>query len=274
MAALFLAGSAAILCAQDANSTNDNDSNAVTAPEEHSASVTNIQSSGIRMSLPGGFAMETSTARTNVLSVSNSSPAAKTKQNKSFDDGAIRIDDTGIHVAGGNGSPPVDISWGKLSQPTRLRRSTDATGLAAILSPFIFSFGFPLAIIALVFYFRHRQNQMMHETVRAMIDKGIPITPEVLAGLNARNRRMNSQGRLDCGRPRNRHLLPGLILTGLGLALTGLHPWHAGTGGKIILFIGLAFLVVWLVERFQNGNGERGVNTERKQNDDQQPPKI
>ena len=150
----------------------------------------------------------------------------------------------------------------------------DLIGLAAVVGPFFVAFALPVAIIAIIFFSKHRRNKMMHETIRAMVDKGMPVTPEVIAGLNAKGLKVDVQGKFDNRRPRNKHLLPALILIGVGLALTGFHPWHAGTGGKIVLFIGLAFLIVWLVEKKQNGNYEQSVNTERKQDYDQQPPKI
>jgi hypothetical protein len=153
--------------------------------------------------------------------------------------------------------------------------------LAGILSPFIFTFSITVVILVIIFYSRHRQNKLMHETIRAMLDKGMPVTPEVIAGLKGKQSYgedlsgVNSSGQMFPRRQRmrNRHLLPALILIGVGLAMTGLHPWHAGTGGKIVLFIGVAFFIVWFVERKQNGNYDNSVNVERKQND-QQPPKI
>ncbi len=135
---------------------------------------------------------------------------------------------------------------------------------------------------------------MMHETIHAIVDKGIPVTPEMIASLGGkRSFGEEFYGKQGAGNPydqnyparqrtRNRHLLPALILIGVGLALTGFHPWHAGIGGKIVLFIGLAFLIVWLVERKQYGNYERNITmtkegvqmTEKRQDNDQQPPKI
>lgn len=139
--------------------------------------------------------------------------------------------------------------------------------LASKISPFIMA----VTIILIVYYFRHRRNKMVHETLRAMIEKGLPITPELLAGLGGKNSFSgNPFDQLFPGRQqgRNRHLLPGLILIGVGLALTGFQPEHSGPGSLIILFIGLAFLIVWIVERKQN------VNDNKKREDSQQPPKV
>src|SRR5205814_2609855 len=82
----------------------------------------------------------------------------------------VRIDNTGIHVGG---SDPVDINmpnWGNRVGP-----------LIPIVA-IVFTFGSPVAVLGLFFYFRYRRNRMMHETLRAMVEKGVPIPPELLAG--------------------------------------------------------------------------------------------
>jgi len=139
----------------------------------------------------------------------------------------VQIDETGIHVGGQN---PVNIHPGK--------KGFDVVPIVAILGVF----GMPVAIVGLVFYFIYRRNKMMHETLRAMIEKGMPVTPELLADLKATGYKTKSQSR-------NHRLLPGLVLTGLGTALLISHPGYHHSGGWILLFIGVAFLIVWAVER-------------------------
>ena len=196
--------------------------------------------------------------------------------------GSVRVESNGIHIGGNNGSPPVDINWGNSSDILKPTFGKTIIALTAILSPFIAIFGLPAAVIFTVFYFRHRKDKMTHETVRAMVERGIPVTPELIAGLNPKGVNVNIQGKLDHGRPRNRHLLPGLILIGIGLGLTVTHPSHVGPASLIILLVGLAFLIAWMVERKENRPDERSINipkvgnqqTERKPDSDQQPPKI
>jgi hypothetical protein len=227
VAVVLFAMSAALLLAQ--NPTNASNSNAVTAQEEPSATVTNT------------------------LSISNSIPITGTKHTKS-PDGAVRIDSTGIHVGG---RQPVDITWQNPNGMESLGFGSfgkTLVALAAILCPFIFAFGLPVVLLVAIFYFRHRRNKMVHETVRAMIEKGMPISPELITQLASQSRG-NGSGRQYY---RSRRLLPGLVLTGVGLALLITGHWHS-KGGLIVLFIGLAFLLVWLIER--------------NQSDDQQPPK-
>jgi hypothetical protein len=146
----------------------------------------------------------------------------------------VRVDETGVHIGGPN---PVDIN-----APAFLRHregGMDVTGIIAILS----TFGMPVLIILIVFYTKHRRNRMAHETLRAMIDKGMPITPELVAEIRSKG---PSAGGLYP--QRGNRLFPGLVLVGIGAAL--LLAGHGDTkGGLIVLFIGLAFLVAWAVER-------------------------
>jgi hypothetical protein len=117
----------------------------------------------------------------------------------------------------------------------------------------IMPFIFPVAIIAVIFFFKHRRNKLAHETLRIMIEKGAPVTPEVIAALRGKD------GQDKNGSPtggKTGLLLAGLILAGVGIGVIAV----AGKPGLIVLFIGVAFLVVWLVER--------------KNNNDAQPPKT
>ena len=89
----------------------------------------------------------------------------------------VRIDETGIHVGGPN---PVDINAPGIAHghgefATRVLQNL--TGMLAIMG----TFGMPVALLLIIFYFKHRRNRMAHETLRAMIDKGMPITPELVA---------------------------------------------------------------------------------------------
>jgi hypothetical protein len=109
-------------------------------------------------------------------------------------------------------------------------------------------FGIPVAIVAIVMCFKHRRNKLAHETLRAMIEKGMPITPELVAELRYR-----------CGYgpmqnlTRGGSLFPGLVLAGIGTALL-VSGSGQSKGGWVVLFIGVAFLIVWLVERQNQGN--------------------
>jgi hypothetical protein len=105
----------------------------------------------------------------------------------------------------------------------------------------------PIAIVALSLYFRHRKNIVLHETVRTMVEKGVPIPPEMFKNTGTE---CTDSGRAD--RPRN-DLRKGLILLGIGIGVVML----AGKAGYIILFLGVAFVVASFFEK----------------NSDNQPPK-
>ena len=151
----------------------------------------------------------------------------------------VRIDESGVHIGGPN---PADIQV-----PLYLRHREErmnVEGIIAILSPFVMV----VAIVALSGYFAYRRNRMAHETVRAMIDKGMPVTPELVAQLRSKRWRDGN------GWSGSNRLLPGLVMAGIGTALLLSGSGGDRKGGWIVLFIGLAFLVVWAVERKNPNN--------------------
>jgi hypothetical protein len=94
----------------------------------------------------------------------------------------------------------------------------------------------PVAVVAIIFYTIHRRNLMTHETLRAMIDKGIPLTPEVIASIKPRIA-VSDRSRRD--------LRSGIILTAIGVGLL----LFVGKPGYIVLFLGVAFLVLSAIDR-------------------------
>jgi Flp pilus assembly protein TadB len=190
---------------------------------------------------------------TNDSSASNAVAATETshkrKMSSDADHPPVRIDGTGVHVGGVN---PVDIAV-----PDFVRYGGGGGFVAilamlvpivAILAPFIFI----VAVVGIKFYFGHRRSRMLHETLRAMVDKGVPITPELIAQLKGGSFKGGSSKGSKTGGLRS-GLLPGLVLTGVGTALLITGPGHS-TWGWIVLFIGVAFLIVWFVERKNQNN--------------------
>jgi hypothetical protein len=112
-----------------------------------------------------------------------------------------------------------------------------------ILVPICF-FGATVGIVALVVGLRLKRNKLLHETMRAMIDKGQPIPPELLQPPTPKRRPKSDLRR-------------GLVLAGIGVGLT---VWLALDGGNkwalglIPLLMGLGFLVTWKVEQNKNGD--------------------
>jgi hypothetical protein len=186
-------------------------------------------------------------AVTNSAPASNAVAVAATKAHKpSSESSPVRIDSSGIHIGGEN---PVDINIPNIPKLSLL------PAVLALLIPFA-PFVMIIAIVAIMFYCINRRNKMVHETMRAMIEKGVPITPELIAQLRNKPSRFSSQSGQQVGRSRHRHLLPGLILIGVGTALLISYPGHHSSGGWIVLFIGVAFLIVWAVERKDKNNDQ------------------
>ena len=44
----------------------------------------------------------------------------------------------------------------------------------------VFGLGMPALVVYLVLHFRHRRQELLHETVQRMADRGLPIPPELL----------------------------------------------------------------------------------------------
>jgi hypothetical protein len=151
----------------------------------------------------------------------------------------IVVDPSGIRIGDERG---INIGLG----PTNGRVGWFAQfiGLIAVLSPFVTL----IAIFAIVLHFRHRRRVILHETLRAMVEKGQPIPPELLAG---------GADVSNGGRRRSPHgdLRGGLVLVSLGAALFYLQ----GKWGLIPFAIGLALLIVSALERWEKS--KQGTNS-------------
>jgi hypothetical protein len=142
---------------------------------------------------------------------------------------SVRIDNTGIHVGG---EDPVDINVPNFGGPSGFLGS-----LLPIISV-LAVFGMPVAIVGFALYFKHRRNRMLHETLRAMVEKGVPIPPELMAGGGVATTTSPSVARRG-----NNDLRAGLVLMGVGGGLFLV----AGKVGFISLFIGLALILSWFI---------------------------
>ena len=125
--------------------------------------------------------------------------------------------------------------------PTSVFRHLIET-VAQELVPLAF-FGMIVTIVGLGLFAAHRKNRMLHETIRAMVEKGQPIPPELLNPDKRSHKAGNDMGR-------------GLTLVGLGLGLMiflyvqNNHNWAVG---MIPMLMGIAFLIAWKFRTKQSG---------------------
>lgn len=135
--------------------------------------------------------------------------------------------------------------------------------IGGIAQSFIFWFFILLLVLGLSIgprYIRSRERQKLYDLMRASVDRGQPLPPELVATLTA-----DTEPPVSRGADADMRRAVVLIAVGLGLAMFGgLLGWGislasplggAITGGIIAGcgaipgFIGLAFLILWLVGR-------------------------
>ena len=95
-------------------------------------------------------------------------------------------------------------------------------------------FGLPVFMVAIVLYYKHRKQQMTHETILRLAEKGVPVPPELLLA----------------PRERNSGLRGGLVLIalGIGLSVYFLERGREWSIGLIPGLMGVALLIAWAIE--------------------------
>jgi len=93
--------------------------------------------------------------------------------------------------------------------------------------------------------FRQQRNKMMQETVRLMLEKGAPVTPEIITALKSKDRARSGVDPFG-------YLAWGLILVAVGSGLLMM----CVRAGWIVILIGAAYLILWVVERLSSRNGQ------------------
>lgn len=177
------------------------------------------------------------------MQAQNDAPAKSADQTlaaRPDDNPPVRIDDTGVHVGGDN---PVDINV-----------PGHGVGMGGFVRPLlpivsiIAVFGMPVAVVGIILYFVYRRNRLLHETLRAMVEKGVPIPPELMSW------RGISSAKATGIEPRGmKDLRSGLILIAIGtgmLLIKGMG--FVNRLGLIPFFIGVALIVVWLIGMIVN----------------------
>lgn len=107
------------------------------------------------------------------------------------------------------------------------------------------SFVFVVILMAIILSFRAYQYRQLHKTIALAIEKGTPISPEMMAQLTRSNSRFGNGTPLEL-------LRKGLMWSLIGIALLVFlwvqksHQWAAGF---FPLAIGIAYLIVWKVQK-------------------------
>jgi hypothetical protein len=179
---------------------------------------------------------DTNDTKTNTAAIAAPPPPAapEAPAPSSPDHPVVGVDSSGIYVGGPN---PVHVNMPNFSDARIGGDGITLIALVSVVAPFLFVF----LIITAFLFARYRRNRILHETLRVMIEKGVPIPPELIMPQGARVRLRTVSD-----------LRNGLILLaiGAGLILVSHGKW-SGTG-LIVVFIGTAFLVTWFVERREN----------------------
>lgn len=101
-------------------------------------------------------------------------------------------------------------------------------------------FGTPIMLVAAVLYASYRKRRLMHNTIDQYVTSGRDIPPEVLQSLHQQVTPGNNLNR-------------GLVMTGAGLGVIAcflvMGTKEAAALGLIPLFIGLAQLLIWKLEK-------------------------
>jgi hypothetical protein len=114
---------------------------------------------------------------------------------------------------------------------------TVVTELAEVLVPIAF-FGTVVLVVGGLFYLRYRQKVSLHNTIRALVEKGIDIPPALLTPAPPPVRRRSDLRR-------------GVFWVAFGTGLVAFFLGEARDAwglGLIPLFIGVAYLIVWKIE--------------------------
>jgi hypothetical protein len=95
-------------------------------------------------------------------------------------------------------------------------------------------FGLPVALVAIILYYKHRRQRMVHETIARLAERGLPVPPELIDP------------------PRRGHsgLRGGMVLLALGIALSiFMDEMHGSWSiGLIPGLMGLALILAWWIE--------------------------
>jgi hypothetical protein len=96
------------------------------------------------------------------------------------------------------------------------------------------AFGLPVVLVSVILYYKHLKLKLTHETVKGLVEKGLPVPPQLL----------------DPPRRGHSELRGGLVLVAMGIALA-IFFWDRGGPWSIGLIpglMGVALLIAWRME--------------------------
>ncbi len=118
----------------------------------------------------------------------------------------------------------------------------EASETLVAITGMLVTFGLPVAIVAIILFYKHRKQRMTHETIARLAEKGLPIPPQLFEPPPDRSRA---------------GLKSGLVLLALGLGLSIFFLLEGGEWsiGLIPGLMGLALLVSWKIEQRRDEPG-------------------
>ena len=127
--------------------------------------------------------------------------------------------------------------------------SVPLAGIAVGALAVVLIFGTPIMIVAFILYASYRKRRLIHDTINGYVTSGKEIPPEVLKSFHEE------------ASPKS-NLHKGLVMMGVGagiiICFLVIGVDEAAAIGAIPLFIGLAQLLIWKLEK--NGSGSKGGN--------------
>jgi hypothetical protein len=109
---------------------------------------------------------------------------------------------------------------------------------------------FATAFVFVAYVAGNIKDKRRHETIRLMVEKGTPITPELIEAMRKKNR---GSGTHD---PKG-YLCWGITETLVAIALLICFPAGGGhIAGWIVLAVGVANLILWLIDRAHSNSGQ------------------
>jgi hypothetical protein len=230
IAPLLIALSVAPLCAEPINSSADTATNPAAAP----APIPPPEPPAVIQPPVADAAADT-----------NLTPAPPKKLHRSSDDHpSVRIGPSGVHIGG---SDPVDIDMPEFSHGVGSMMFWSGFVLP-VVAVFVV-FGFFAFVIGYFLYLRHRRHRILHETIRTMLEKGVPIPPELLTTSDPTPLRRTRSD-----------LRNALIMLGIGVGMLMVLRGMVGRLGVIPILIGVAFLITWYIERKNTNNSNGPTN--------------